>query len=240
MEPQQSPFVSLLCPPPANVILTANTFVHFRHQNSVIVGLVLTISPSEMLLSIRLFLTWNDVKERLGALNLPQNISFWPKTPFYLCDTDIVVNNVSLDSIIGLAFVFYDSSPMVRQVIGMKNTNRVTSCVWFSQHIFTHGVTFKPYPSERFQGLLMSCFPSMIMSQLLCVKRELERLMNTRSLSSRNTAVVHINNIDMYTWNYMMKDAPVAIEAKTVVSRAGHVHLNEFIQQSWREPQFSL
>jgi hypothetical protein len=65
------------------------------------------------------------VKECLGALNLPQNISFWPKTsrypPFYLCDTEIVMNKISLDSIIGLTFAFYDSSPMVRQVIGQQD-----------------------------------------------------------------------------------------------------------------------
>ncbi len=72
------------------------------------------------------------------------------------------------------------------------------------------------------------------------MKHESERLINTRSLSSRNVAVVHINNIDMYTWLYMMKDAPVAIESRTVVCRAGHVPLTEFIQQSWRELQFSL
>ncbi len=97
---------------------------------------------------------------------------------------------------------------------------------------------FKPNPSEHFQGLLMPCLSSTIMSQLLCMKCELERLMNTHSLSSRKTVVVHINDIDVYTWIYVMKDAPVAIKAQTVVSRAGHVHLNEFIQQSWRSPSF--
>jgi hypothetical protein len=66
MEPEQAPFASLLCPPPVNVILTANTFVHFLHENSVKVCLVLTINPLEKLLSIHLFLTWNEVKSVLG------------------------------------------------------------------------------------------------------------------------------------------------------------------------------
>jgi hypothetical protein len=38
----------------------------------------------------------------------------------------------------------------------------------------------------------------------------------------------------------MIHNAPVEIQINTVVSRAGHVHFNDFIQQSWREMQFSL
>jgi hypothetical protein len=38
------------------------------------------------------------------------------------------VNGVALKSVTGLVFVFYDSSSMIRQVMGMKNTYRITSC----------------------------------------------------------------------------------------------------------------
>jgi hypothetical protein len=56
-----SPLISLLCPPPINIILTANTFVPFLHDNQVNVGLVLSVNPMEQLLCIRLFLSWVDV-----------------------------------------------------------------------------------------------------------------------------------------------------------------------------------
>ncbi len=58
------------------------------------------------------------------------------------------MNGVALKSVTGLVFVFYDSSSMIRQAMGMKNTYRITSCVWFAQHAVTHGVTFKSNPSK--------------------------------------------------------------------------------------------
>lgn len=239
-----SPLISLLCPPPINVILTANTFVRFLHDNQVNVGLVLSVNPMEQLLCIRLFLSWVDVVHRVGALNLPQNVRFWPNNsrhpPYYICDTDIILKNIPSSNVVGLAFVFYDTSPTIREVLGMKNTYRVSSCVWFAQGVIKHCATFKSYPLERFPDVLLWCFPSMIMSQLLTVKHELEKLMNTRSLRSRNTTSVQIQNIDLSTWAYMIYNAPVEIQTNTVVSRAGHVHFNDFIQQSWREMQFSL
>jgi hypothetical protein len=62
------PLVPLLCPPPINVILTANTFVRFLHNNQVNVGLVLSVNPMEQLLCIQLFLSWVDVVHQVGAL----------------------------------------------------------------------------------------------------------------------------------------------------------------------------
>ncbi len=163
-----SPLISLLCPPPINVILTANTFVRFLHDNQVNVGLVLSVNPMEQSLCIRLFLSWVDVNLRVGALNLPQNVRFWPNNschpPYYICDTDIILKNIPSSNVVGLAFVFYDTSPTIREVLGMKNTYRVSSCVWFAQGVITHCATFKSYPLERFPDVLLWCFPSMIMS----------------------------------------------------------------------------
>jgi hypothetical protein len=174
---QQSPLVSLLCPPPVNVLITSNTFIKFKHGNSTKVGLGLTVNPLNHTCSIRLFLSWDDNRERVGTRNLPENVSFWPRDnyypPYYLCDSDVVINDVAVCSITGLVFVFYDTSPKIREILGIRNTYRVTSSVWLSQNVIQHGVTFKSFPSERFPGMLMSCFPSMIFSQVLSVKREL-------------------------------------------------------------------
>ena len=236
--------MSLLCPAPANISITSNTFVQFQHEASVKVGLVLNLNPTQRTVSLRLFLSWKDVMERIGTLSVPQNISFWPMDnrypPHYLCDTDLIVNDVHIGTIIGLAFVFYDTSSKIKDILGMKNTYRVTSCVWFSRHLITHGNTFKPFPSERFPSIILSCFPSTLFSQLICVKHELQRVINTRSLSSKNSATVRINNIDMYTWMYMLKGAPVAIEAGEVVSRGTRLNYDEFTQYTRRETQLSL
>mgnify|MGYP000648333004 CR=1 FL=1 len=72
----------------------------------------------------------------------------------------------------------------------------------------------------------------MIFTQLTCVKQELQCVLNIQSLNSKNSAVVHISNIDMYTWMYIMKDLPVIIEAGDAITRLGVVHFDEFIQTS--------
>jgi hypothetical protein len=46
--------------------------------------------------------------------------------------------------------------------------------------------------------------------------------------------------IDFYTWLYIVKDAPIIIETPSVVSRAGDVIIDEFINRSWREQQLSF
>jgi len=46
--------------------------------------------------------------------------------------------------------------------------------------------------------------------------------------------------IDFYTWLYIVKDAPIIIETSSVVSRAGDVIIDEFINRSWREQQLSF
>jgi hypothetical protein len=71
--------------------------------------------------------------------------------------------------------VFHDISPMLCQITCMRNSYHVASCVWFTQSHITHGTAFRPFLSERLPSLLISCFPSMIFSQLLCLKQELQQ-----------------------------------------------------------------
>lgn len=149
----------------------------------------------------------------MGTLCLPQNVSFWPKDNwcplYYLCDTDLTLSSVSVANIRRLCFVFHVSSPILHEIMHMRHTYCVNFCVWFTQNLITHGNTFKPFPSERFPSILMSCFPSMMFSQLFCLKQELQRLLNTCSLSSKNSVVAKIHNVDMYTWLYFLRDCPV-------------------------------
>jgi hypothetical protein len=108
----------------------------------------------------------------------------------------------------------------------MKNKYHVTSCVWFSLNVTTHGITFVPFPSEHFLAILMPCFPSMIFTQLISIKRSLRQLLNTRSLSS--------------TWLYLVRDASMVIENSSVVSCAVDIVIDEFIQHSCRGQQLSF
>jgi hypothetical protein len=240
----QSPIVSLLCPPPINVVVCSNTFVKFRHGAQEVVGLVLQVDAVREMVSMRLFLTWEAVKERIALIGNVNNISLWPKDgrypPFYICDTDLVVDDIPTSSIVGLAFVFYDTSPNIRVVNGMRNTYRVTSCTWFARNLITHGITFSSFPTERFPNVVMSSFPSMIFTQLLSIKRRLQQILNTRSLSGKNSSSAQVENIDNYTWMYIIRDSPAEVENSLVVSRAGDVVMDEFIQRSWREQQLSF
>jgi hypothetical protein len=240
----QSPIASVFCPPPINIVICSNTFVKFLEGGVEVVGLVLHIDAVREVMSMRLFLTWEAVKERIGLNGCVDNVSFWPKDgchpPYYVCDTDLVVNDVPTSKIFGLAFVFYDTSPNVRLVNGMRNTYRVTSCTWFSRNLITHGITFSSFPTECFPQIVMSSFPSVIFTQLLSIKRKLQQILNTQSLSSKNSSSAQVDNIDNYTWLYMVRDSPVEIQNSLVVSRASDVVLDEFIQRSWREQQLSF
>ncbi len=57
----------------------------------------------------------------------------------------------------------------------------------------------------------------MIFTQLTCVKQKLQHVLNTRSLNSKNSAVVQISNIDIYTWMYIIMDLPAKIEARMLL-----------------------
>jgi len=225
-------------------VVCCNTFVKFWHGAEEVVGLVLHVDAVKEVVSMRLFLTWQALKERIGHIANVDDISLWPKDgrhpPFYVCDTDLVLDDIPTSTIVGLAFVFYDTSPTIRVINGMKNTYRVTSCTWFARNLITHGITFSSFPTERFPNVVMSSFPSMIFTQLLSVKRRLQQLLNTRSLSGKNSSSAQVDNIDDYTWMHMIRDSPAEIENALIVSRAGDVVGDEYIQRSWREQQLSF
>jgi hypothetical protein len=59
-------------------------------------------------------------------------------------------------------------------------------------------------------------------------------------LSSKNSGIAQLDNIDYYTWLYIVNDLPVPIQNSLVVSCVGEIFVDEFIQRSWREPQLSF
>jgi len=90
--------------------------------------------------------------------NAMANVSFWPttqnsSTPHYLCDSDIT-STVTSDDVLGLAFVFYASDPVVAQLNGMANTFQVSSFFDTCKMIVTHDQTGQDDAiAEKFRGL---------------------------------------------------------------------------------------
>ncbi len=83
---------------------------------------------------------------------------------------------------LGLAFVFNASDPVVSQLNGMANTFQVSS--YFDTHkmTLTHEWTFAPFSSQAL--MIPTCFPSNLVSQLLTIKNKLHRVMNSQSMNA--------------------------------------------------------
>jgi hypothetical protein len=241
----QQPFISLLIPPPINVIVLPNTFVRLKSNTAEgegdRVGLVLSVNIEQRMLKIRNFLSWQEVVGRIGTNNLPANVSFWPVRqqpypPHYLCDTDEVVSVPTTD-VLGLAFVFHASDKVVDELHGVAHTYQVSSCVWFTHGIIQHQKTFESFPSSQFTNLVFSCFPSTVFYQMLGLKNAVHRLLNTRTLNARNTVKAIINNFDRHTWDYLAKVALVGEVAKSTVTRYSFLERDQLVANSMREEQ---
>jgi hypothetical protein len=205
------------------------------------IGLVLPVNAANGMLSVRFLLLWPDVVERIGTISIPNNVSFWPMNqahpPHYLCNTDVVENNLPSSDVLGLAFVFYDADPVVEQLAGIAHTYRVSSCVWFAHGCLQHQKTFQSFPSIRFLNLLLSCFPSTVFSQILGLKNMLQRLLNTRTLNSRNTVVGNISNFGRYDWAYLSMITEAEEVVTTAVIRNYFLNGDELVVQSTQEEQ---
>jgi len=134
--------------------------------------------------------------------NTMANVSFWPttqnfSTPHYLCDSDIT-STVTSDDVLGLAFVFYASDPVVAQLNGMANTFQVSSFFDTCKMIVTHDWTFAPFSSQA--SMIPTCYPSNLFSQILTIKNKLHRKMNSWSMNVRNYTTIQVDCIDQYTW----------------------------------------
>jgi len=194
------PSIALFIPAPTNTYVTTCTFIRFKSCKANRVGLVVSIDACRSILTVQHFLSWEQMLEVVDG-NAMANVSFWPttqnsSTPHYLCDSDIT-STVTSDDVLGLAFVFYASDPVVAQLNGMANTFQVSSFFDTCKMIVTHDWTFAPFSSQA--SMIPTCYPSNLFSQILTIKNKLHQIMNSWSMNAQNYTTIQVDCIDPYT-----------------------------------------
>jgi hypothetical protein len=232
--------VSQFVPAPANIYITRNTFVRFIGNNGEEdIGLIVDINLENKTVSVRCFLTWIQLSGLLGD-HMVQNFSFWPTNspvnPLYLCDTDVMVM-ISVHRLRGLAFVFYADDPIVRQIHGMANTFVVSSVFNSAEMSIVHMRSFFSYPSLYPENRLLTCFPSMIFSQVLRIKQKLHHLLSSRSKTAKCFQSCIVSNIDPLTWEYICSLLPAHYNSWNVVVKKCYINKDEFMVEKFRSLQ---
>ncbi len=235
--------VSLFIPAPANIYNTRNTFVRFFSNNrEEDVGLIVDINPQMQMVSVRRFMTWTQLSGLLGD-HIFHNISFWPtnspNNPIFLCDTDLTVT-ISINTLRGLAFVFYVDDHLVPQIHGMANTFVVSSVFNHSEMSITHTRSFLSFPSLYAENRLVSCFPTMIFRQLLGIKQRLQHLLSSRSKTAKCFQSCVVSNVDPLTWEYITSVLMAQYSYRNVVVKKSYVCKDEFLLEKYRSLQVSV
>ena len=185
------PLLSIFLPE-INIHVTTNTFIRFSIGGATeFVGMVIGIKVEERAFTVRRFLSSQQLY--LIVNNLHSDVSFWPrlgqsKSPSYVCDSDIIVEVVHA-AVKGLAFVFFESDPLVRQVQGMANVFVVSSFLNTKTMTLWHLQSFSSFPSTSPHGILSSCYPSTIFNQLIAMKSSMQSALNNRGKNARNRVV---------------------------------------------------
>jgi hypothetical protein len=90
------------------------------------------------------------------------NLSFWPdeasNPPFFICDTDFHAL-VPIQSVQGIAFVFFYNDVAVEKLEGLANVFIVSSVFNSKSGTIHHEQSFLPFPSSDPNSQLLSCFP---------------------------------------------------------------------------------
>jgi hypothetical protein len=235
------PVTLMLIPHPVNLIVTANTFIRFLSDHGrEDIGLVVIVDPVRSLVTVRLFLTWTTLSERIGEQRLG-GVSLWPKRfsskpPTFLCDSDVEVV-VPTSNVLGLAFVLYEDEPVLRQLEGMQHMYVVSSFYSSLNNSVHHFRSFQSFPSTQHPTLMSTCFPSSIFKQILRLKSKMQQALNTRSVRSSNSVVISVENFSISTWEYMTKDLStrgIVILTSSVVLKSSFMESDTFVVQKYR------
>jgi hypothetical protein len=242
------PFLTLMViPNPINIIISTNTFIRFTNLKGVEdVGLIIFLDPNQLSVTVRLFLTWSQLSERIGPERL-EGISLWPepfsnKTPTYLCDSDVEVN-VPINSILGLAFVLYEDEPVLRQTEGMQHVYKVSSLYKSKSETVHHCRSFRSFPTTEHSLSLTSCFPSNIFKQLLRLKSKMQQALNTRSVRSNNSVTISVDNFSTSTWEYITSSLHrhgINLSRSTTVIKSAFMERDSYVVQKFRGELFSF
>jgi hypothetical protein len=179
------PWVSLYIGHPANIYVCNNTFIKFHDGDTNYIGLITNLNASNSTMEVRKFLTWQQLLQMVPQVQVEAE-SFWPygsRPHVYLCDTDFIIE-IGACNVVSIAFVFYESDNLLRELQGVKDVYCVSSCFNHQNLILCHRCSFSAFPSLWAEDLgvyLPSCFPSMIMRELHLIKNKVQITLNTRS-----------------------------------------------------------
>jgi hypothetical protein len=144
-------------------------------------------------------------------------------------------------SIKGIAFVFHESNNFLRELIGVQHTYCVSSCFYSHYMSLEHHCSFSSFPctSTSGIGILPSCFPSMMLGELLTVKNKVQVSMNTHSKNNRQKVQFSVDNINPFTWHWLIKDLPqymVLSDSQGLIKR-NFISNDELVIKKWRTMQ---
>jgi hypothetical protein len=219
--------------------VTTNTFIRFTIEGAnEFVGIVIGIKVAERSFTVRRF--FSSAQLHLIVGNMRNDVSFWPSpshsTLSFVCDSDIVVE-VEHSSVVGLAFVFYQTDPLVRQVHGMANVFVASSFLNTDTMTLWHCQTFSSFPSTNPYRILPTCFPSTILNQLIAMKSSMQSALNTRGKNARNRVVCKFDNFSPSTWDYMKSLMVVEVETSNVIAKTNFMLVDELVVEKWRTTQ---
>jgi len=169
------------------------------------------------------------------------DVSFWPRlgqsvSPSYVCDSDIVVE-VGHSAVKGLAFVFFEADPLVRQVHGMSNVFVASSFFVSKTMTLWHCQSFSSFPSTSPHRILSTCFPSTIFNQLIAIKASIQSALNTRAKNARNQVVCKFDNFSRSTLDYIKLQLLLEVETSPVVVKTNFILRDELVVEKWRTAQ---
>ena len=232
------PLLSIFLPD-CNIHVTTNTFVRFMEGETECLGMVIGINVAERAFTVRRFFSSQQL--RLIVDNSRNDISFWPRlgqseSPSYVCDSDIIIE-VGHAAVKGLAFVFFESDPSVRQVRGMANVFVASSFLHTKTMTLWHCQSFSSFPSTSPHRILNTCFPSTIFNQLIAMKSSMQSALNTRGKNARNVVVCKIPNFSVSTWDYIKSLLLQDVEFSPVVTKTTFILRDELVVEKWRTTQ---
>lgn len=234
---------SIFIPHPVNIYITEHTFVKYDSGDGIGVGLIMSIDGSNGVAKLRRFLSWAELIIYIGE-EMFNGLSFWPDynnvSPLHLCDTDISVV-IPFEKVIGLAFVFHVTDPILDCIQGIKYTYQVSSVFLHGQMTIYHQKSFLSFPYQQPNGL-PTCFPSSLFKELLTIKQRLQICLSTTSKNDTFSESCRIDNVNLLTWFFIIKDLPreVLVNEKNVIVKRTFFQNDMYVLEKRRCKEISF
>jgi hypothetical protein len=161
-------------------------------------------------------------------------------SPKYLCDTDVAIV-LPFKSIQSIVFIFHVSEPIIDSIQGMGYTYQVSSQFCSDEMMIFHRKSFVSFPSLSDSSLPM-CFPSRLFKELLSIKQKVQVCLSTRLMHDTYSKCCWIDNINILTWLFVVRDLPFDIYLKEtyVVMKQSFIRNDEAVLEKRQCKQVSI